>query len=307
MQCKWNKHNRVAFLVLCTALFYVLYRIYAPLSHSAVTGEPTMTSWGAPIVWTGTYDPVERDEYYKRRKTVIGMTVFAVGRYIDRFLKDFLETAEQHFMRGQRVIYYVLVDNVSKVPALKLSPERTMTVLHVPKFSRWQDISMMRMEQISTLIQERIRHEVTYLFCLDVDLLFVGHFGPEALGDLVAQLQAGVYPNAPKSFTFEQRPQSAAYIAPGQGDYYYHAALFGGRPELVYNLTRACMAGVSKDKVTGIEAVWHEESHLNRYFLDHKPTKLLSHEFCWDRTPRSYIKLPRIKWIPEEYKIVRGA
>ncbi|XP_078063455.1 N-acetyllactosaminide alpha-1,3-galactosyltransferase-like [Mustelus asterias] len=281
------------------------YRLESWFNAKAFADKKTMTPWGAPIIWHGTYDPVERDEFYKQRNTVIGMTVFAVARYIDRFLKDFLETAEQHFMRGHRVIYYVMVDNASKVPAVKMPPERTMTVIQIPKYPRWQDISMMRMQHISELIEQRIHSEVTYLFCIDVDLLFIGRFGPEALGDLVGQLQAGLYPVQLKDYTYEQRPQSAAYIVPGQGDYYYHAALFGGRPNHVYNLTRGCMAGVLKDKALGIEAIWHEESHLNRYFLEHKPTKVLSPEYCWDRMPRSYIKYPRIKWIPEEYSKVR--
>ena len=37
-----------------------------------------------------------------------------------------------------------------------------------------------------------------------------------------------------------------------------------------------------------IIAVWHDESHLNRYFVDHKPTVILSPSYCY---PESW-KLP---------------
>ena len=31
------------------------------------------------------------------------------GRYLEKYLERFLETAEQHFMVGQRVVYYVFI------------------------------------------------------------------------------------------------------------------------------------------------------------------------------------------------------
>ncbi|XP_067864991.1 N-acetyllactosaminide alpha-1,3-galactosyltransferase-like [Heterodontus francisci] len=274
-------------------------------NSSAVTDKQTKTSWDAPIMWEGTYDPVERDQFYMKNKAVIGLTVFAIGRYLDRYLKDFLVSAEQHYMRGHRVIYYVMVDNLIKVPALQMPPERTMNVIQVPKQSRWQDISMMRMQQIRDLIQDRIQFEVSYLFCFDVDQVFVGRFGAEVLGDSVAQIHAAFF-TAPRSkFTYERSPNSAAYIAPDEGDFYYHAAVFGGRPDLVLKLTSSCLDGIIRDKSKGIEAVWHDESHLNRYFLDHKPDKLLSPEYCWDRKPAKYIRTVRIQWMPKDYKTLR--
>ncbi|XP_048376197.1 N-acetyllactosaminide alpha-1,3-galactosyltransferase-like isoform X2 [Stegostoma tigrinum] len=272
---------------------------------SAVTDQQTKTSWGAPIMWEGTFNPVERDEFYIQKKVVIGLTVFAIGRYVDRYLKDFLESAEQHFMTGFQVTYYVMVDNDSKVPALKVSPGRTMNVINVPKHSRWQDISMMRMQQINDLIQDKIRFEVTYLFCFDVDQVFVGRFGTEALADSIAQIHSAFLTASRNQFTYERRPNSAAYIASDEGDFYYHAAVFGGTPDTILNLTRSCLDGIIRDKSRGVEAIWHDESHLNRYFLDHKPAKLLSPEYCWDRRPAKYIRYVRMKWMPKDYKKLR--
>lgn len=35
-------------------------------------------------------------------------------------------------------------------------------------------------------------------------------------------------------------------------------------------------------QATGFEDVWHNESYLKRYLLEHKPTKVLSPEHLWD-------------------------
>ena len=43
-------------------------------------------------------------------------------------------------------------------------------------------------------------------------------------------------------------------------------------------MTSACHQAMAIDQANGIEAVGHDESHLNRYLLDHKPTKVLSPE-----------------------------
>lgn len=36
------------------------------------------------------------------------------------------------------------------------------------------------------------------------------------------------------------------------------------------------------DLPNGMEAIWHDKSHLSRYLLNHKLTKMLSPEDLWD-------------------------
>ncbi|XP_013913855.1 PREDICTED: N-acetyllactosaminide alpha-1,3-galactosyltransferase-like [Thamnophis sirtalis] len=275
---------------------------------SARTEVPTLSPWSAPIVWDGTFESATLHYHYRQQKVTVGLSVFAIGKYLDKYLKDFLVSANSFFMAGQKVIFYIVVDDLSKVPEVRLAPQRTLKLFRVEQHDRWQDISMMRMRTIAELIEETIRFEVDFLFCMDVDQTFQSHYGVEALGTSVAQIHAWFYHRGRSHFTYERRPESAAYISYDEGDYYYHGAVFGGTPLQVLNLTRQCYQGILQDKERKVEAIWHDESHLNRYFLLNKPTKLLSPEYCWDYKIGRDQNIHNIKlsWKPKEYHQVRG-
>ncbi|XP_054945436.1 histo-blood group ABO system transferase isoform X3 [Physeter macrocephalus] len=238
-----------------------------------------MTPWFAPIVWDGTFDSAILDVQF--RNITVGLTVFAIKKYVV-FLKLFLETAEKYFMVGHKVNYYVFTDQPADVPQIPLQEGRQVVVLKVRNYKRWQDISMHRMEMISKFSQQRFLHEVHYLVCLDVDMKFSDHVGVEILAPLFGTLHPGFYAADRQSFTYERRPLSQAYIPRDEGDFYYMGAFFGGSVPEVYRLTTACHQAMMADQANGIEAVWHDESHLNKYLLYHKPSKVLSPEYLWD-------------------------
>lgn len=100
---------------------------------------------------------------------------------------------------------------------------------------------------------------------------------------LFGTLHPGFHGAAREAFTYELQPQSQAYILRDEGDFYYSGGFFGGSVVEVLQLTTARHQAMVVDQANGLEAVWHDESHLNRYLLDHKPTKVLSPEYLWDR------------------------
>lgn len=203
------------------------------------------------------------------------------------------------------VTYYVFTDLPNDVPHIELAPQRSLKIKHVEKHSRWQDISMMRMKTISEVIESEIRHHFDYVFCFDVDQEFKGRFGPEALGDSVALLHAHYYKLPQHRFTYDRNPASKAYME--TGDFYYHAAIFGGFWENVKEVADACYQSIMEDKSNNVEALWHDESHLNKYFWLHKPSKLLSPEYCWDRNigDNKDIYITRLVWAPKYYDTLR--
>ncbi|KAL8174202.1 UNVERIFIED_CONTAM: N-acetyllactosaminide alpha-1,3-galactosyltransferase [Gekko kuhli] len=275
---------------------------------SARVDVDTVTPWSAPIIWDGTFERSILEDHYKRKNITVGLTVFAIGKYLDKYLKNFLTSANSYFMPGHNVIFYIVVDNILGVPSIKLGPLQRLKVFQVEKESRWQDISMMRMKTIGDLIESQIHHEVDFLFCMDVDQVFESYYGVETLAESVAQLHAWFYKANRKSFSYERNPESAAYIPYEEGDFYYHAAVFGGTPQRIYNLTRECYEGIRYDKEHNLEAIWHDESHLNKYYLRNRPSKVLSPEYCWDyKIGWSYeMRNIKLSWMPKAYEEVRN-
>ncbi|XP_004641138.2 alpha-1,3-galactosyltransferase 2 [Octodon degus] len=267
----------------------------------------TCTSWKAPIIWHGTFNPDVAQQKARQQNLTIGLTVFAIGRYLGKYLERFLESAERHFMVGQRVVYYVFTEQPDAVPHVALGPHRQLRVEFVAREQRWQDVSMARMHTLHQALGRRLGRETQFVLCMDVDQHFIGPFGPEVLAESVAQLHAWHYHWPRWLLPFERDARSAAALAPHEGDFYYHAAVFGGSVAALRRLTAHCALGLRQDRARGLEALWHDESHLNKFFWLHKPAKVLSPEFCWspDIGRRAEIRHPRLLWAPKEYAEVR--
>ncbi|XP_057227582.1 globoside alpha-1,3-N-acetylgalactosaminyltransferase 1 [Malurus melanocephalus] len=283
-------------------LFYQQPRVLAPKRQDVLT----VTPWLAPIVWEGTFNPEILESAYRPLNLTIGVTAFAVGKYT-RFVRRFLESAEQHFMRGYQVNYYLFTDSPGSISGVQLQSGRTLVPVPIQKYSSWQEISMRRMEAISRHVAEVSHAEVHYLFCLDIDMVFHNSWGPETLGDMVAAIHPGYFQVPREQFPYERRSSSAAFIPQGEGDFYYGGAVFGGSISKVYEFTKACHMTILADKANGIMAAWQEESHLNRHFLSHKPSKLLSPEYIWDdRKPKPpEIHLIRFSTLNKNYREIR--
>ncbi|KAM3911616.1 histo-blood group ABO system transferase-like [Leptodactylus fuscus] len=251
------------------------------------TGKPQRTDvlllspWLAPIVWNDTYNLDILNAQLAQRKVRVGITVFAIKKYTV-FVSTFVDTAEKYFMVGHKVTYYVFTDRVSDIPMVELAEGRQMVVLRVPTYQRWQDVTMRRMEMLRDYSRQRFIDEVDYLVCVDVDMRFSDEVGVEILSDLFGTLHPGMYGLPRESYTYERSPQSEAYIPLDEGDFYYAGGFFGGNIEEVYKLTNFCHNAMMTDKAKNIEAIWHDESYLNKFFLYHKPTKILSPEYLWD-------------------------
>ncbi|XP_063792336.1 histo-blood group ABO system transferase-like isoform X2 [Pseudophryne corroboree] len=211
-------------------------------------------------------------------------------------------------MVGHNVSYYIFTDRAGDIPNITLSEGRHIVILEVPSYKRWQEVSMRRMEMIRDYARQRFINEVDYLVCSDVDMEFIDHVGVEILSDVFGTLHPGYYRGPREHFTYERRRESTAYIPRDEGDFYYAGGYFGGTVEEVYKLTNFCHNATMTDKENHIEAIWHDESYLNKYFLYHKPTKILSPEYLWvfSYGVPTYIQRRRFLALPKNHNAIRN-
>ncbi|XP_009887811.1 PREDICTED: histo-blood group ABO system transferase 1-like [Charadrius vociferus] len=239
------------------------------------------TSWLAPIVWEGTFSRDILNAQYMQKNLVTGVVTFAVKKYV-QFTEVFMSFANKYFLAGHQVNFYLFTDNPEQISHLQMAPENHLFVIPVQNNSQWQDISMSHMDIISRYICSKFQYEVNYLYSIDIDVQLFEHTGGKITAILVGTISSWQYTPHHESKSYETQTESQAAIPKGEGDFYYSASFYGGSVAEVYKLTIACFKGVIEDRENGIEARWHDESHLNKFLLYHKPTCLHSPEYYWD-------------------------
>ncbi|CAD7687377.1 unnamed protein product [Nyctereutes procyonoides] len=229
------------------------------------------TDWFAPIIWEGTYNRQVLEKYSKRLNITIGLAVFATGKFVDQYLQQFIHSANKHFMKGYSVIFYILMDDFSKLPPIKLDPLRTLKLCIIFKQHTWKDLNYIYMRNFNLPF---ISQEVDFLFTMSVNQIFKTDFGVENLGKSVAQLHARWY----------------------FGNFFLFWQFLVAQPREVLAFTEEYIKGIQNDTRRGLQSTY--ECYLNKYLFINKPTKLLSPEYNWDlnfRTPPQ-IKSVKIAW-----------
>ncbi|KAL6111809.1 uncharacterized protein ACO6RY_08706 [Pungitius sinensis] len=251
---------------------------------TAIKATALETPWGAPLVWGDTRASDLRRAKFAQRGIRIGLLALVVGTYA-RFVQRFITSAETHFLPGQMVTYYILTDNPRTMdPPIEVGPDRWLKVVPVAELPGWERLARRRMALLADAIRNPIGSEVEYIFCADIDQEFAAPVGEEILGDLVATLHPELYGMPRNEFPYEIKEVSSAWVEEDEGDYYYTSKFYGGLVSEMYSLARAGSLLILQDQAKGVMARGLEESYLNRYLIDKRPTCVLSPEYsCWKR------------------------
>jgi histo-blood group ABO system transferase len=186
-------------------------------------------------------------------------------------LRPFLRSLRRNFLPGHEVTVFLFADGtVSEEPNLRVIP-----VQHNQRPGMTPSL-------YSTFVEHAaIFDGMEYLFHLDIDMRVIGKVGEEILSDLVGTLHPGFHDQPRAKFTYERRPESTAWISPEEGTSYFSTAFQGGKTERYLCAARVMAERIDADAAKGITAVWRDESHWNRYLIDHPPQLVLSPSYCW--------------------------
>jgi histo-blood group ABO system transferase len=204
----------------------------------------------------------------------IGLCIMATGKYIS-FVMPLITSARVHFCPGHSVTFFVFTDG-----NLPTAPD--IVRIQQPKMG-WPYDTMMRFA--TYLRHADVVGSMDYVFACDADMLFVDTCGDEMLGERVATCHPGYVGNKPvwpdPQSDYDRNPASTACIAPHEGKQYFAGGFYGGSAREFIRMMLVNVGNIMKDLDKGIIARWHDESHLNRYFIDNEPTVILSPSYCY--------------------------
>ena len=217
---------------------------------------------------------------YKRKKYKIAVLYIATGRYIV-FWKDFYKSSQKYFLKNYEKEYFVFTDNEN----FPFKNKSNVHYINQPNLG-WPDNTLMRFDMFLT--QKNKLKNFDYIYFFNANMQFKSQVDKDILPDesgLVMGLHPGFYNKTPNEYTYDRNPESTAYIPYDQGKYYVQGCLNGGTSEAYLKLCEECSKNIHKDKEKNIVALWHDESHLNKYVLN-KKFKLLPCNYlypeCWN-------------------------
>lgn len=199
----------------------------------------------------------------------IGLLIIATNKY-DIFVKPLVESARKFFLKNHKVTYYVFTDSE------KLNDLGEDVVILKKEHEPWPLPTLHRYKTFVTY--KEILKKEDYLFYCDSDMLFVDNVGDEVLGEIVATIHPGFQGGRG---TPETNPNSLAYIRPEENLVYYAGGFNGGSSENFLKMSETIDRNIDIDKNKGIIAIWHDESHMNRYFIDNPPKVILNPSYCY--------------------------
>jgi hypothetical protein len=197
----------------------------------------------------------------------IGILYICTGKY-KLFWENFFQSAEAYFLPGYSKTYYVFTD------AESIAAEERDNVKRIYQDNLgWPGNTLLRYAIFRNVVQQ-LEQECDFVYFFNANMEFVDTVREEILPiheGIVAVQHPGFYNRPRHELDYEKNPQSLAYIPEGVGTHYYMGGLNGGRTEHYMNLIRVLDESIRADMSNGINAVWYDESHLNKYLTDKNP------------------------------------
>ena len=199
----------------------------------------------------------------------VGLLIIATNKYI-QFLQPLIESADSYFLPNQDITYFVFTNQ-----NIDIKSNRNIVKIDV-EHKDWPWMTLGRYKIFSD--NSNILSKMDYIFYSDVDMRFVFEVGDEILSDRVATQHPGYYD---RRGTPETNPLSLACVFPYEQMQYFAGGFNGGTSKEYLKMAHKISNDIDVDCSRNIIAIWHDESHMNRYFIDNKPTLILSPSYCY--------------------------
>lgn len=208
-------------------------------------------------------------------KPQIAILYICTGKY-HIFWDKFYASAQKNLFPHSEKHFFVFSD----APRELLARE-DMTYIYQPKLG-WPYDTLQRFHMFSRIADKL--QEYDFIFFFNANIVFLDEVTEEILPSpeegLVVVQHPGYYAARPYDFPYEQNRRSTAYINCGKGKCYICGGVNGGTRQAYTTMIQDLVKAIDTDMWHGIVAVWHDESHINKYIID-RPYKLLSPAYAF--------------------------
>ena len=218
----------------------------------------------------------------------VGILYICTGRYTV-FWPDFYRTFQEKFLPGSDKTFFVFTD------AERLEYDDAPDVRRIyQKALDWPYSSLLRFKMFVS--QQAALEQMDFLFFANANLIcsqtvteaeFLPR--PQRGEQLLVVQQPGFWDKKPLFCSYDRNPKCRAYIPYNCGRVYVSGGLNGGTAGAFLTMSRELDRRTDADLADGQMALWHDESHLNRYIAE--------------QDPASYRLLTPAYWYPEGWDL----
>ena len=200
----------------------------------------------------------------------VAIIFIGTAKYIN-FLPLYYEKCEENFLVNTDKTYFVFTDG-----ELSNSPENVLP--YYQDHLDWPYITLNRFQIINTIKKDL--EDFDWLVFMDADRLVVNKVSEDEFftdKPLFGVHHPCAYLKMPPHETppgaYETDPRSRAYVDTSiEGNFgpYLQGCLWGGKTPEIFSMIDELGENTKRDLNDNIIAVWHDESHLNHYYMKHK-------------------------------------
>lgn len=203
----------------------------------------------------------------------LGIITLATGEY-HRFLNAYLFSFNKYFFPNYTRKFVYLTDNSNYI-----SPIQSKSIFF--QHEKWPKATLNKPKAIN--LTKEYLSDCDIIFWADVDLNCIDFVTneedvfPNQTNKICCVEHCGWLDenkNEIKLYPYETNKLSTAYVEDIYKVPYHQACFFGGFHYDFYKMTKTIEENINCDLEKNFIAVWHDESHLNKYFQTIKPKSI---------------------------------
>jgi Glycosyltransferase family 6 len=197
----------------------------------------------------------------------VAIAFIGTSKYLN-FFPQYYKKIHKNFLPNSEKTFLVFTDGEGDFPEdVKVYPQEHL---------EWPYITLTRFEILNKAREEIANHD--WLVFLDADALVVDKileedfFTNKPLFGVHHPCHAlGMSPHDKYPGAFEINPNSLACVNDTLDlSVYYQGCFWGGKVPEIFEMIDTLMERVNLDLKKDVIAIWHDESHINNYFIENK-------------------------------------